>query len=134
MAKLKLFGPDGSYRLGSRHEHRRSCRRESRLAVAKALRASDTCWRESSGSRSIVHTNVTAHPTAEWTSQQLRNALSEDCFQYLIHDNDSFFSGDLEEKIADLGIRVLRTPVGVPVANCYCEGRWALFAAKACIL
>ena len=73
------------------------------------------------GRRSIVHSNVTAHPTVEWTLQQLRDALPDDCFQYLIHDNDSIFSRELDGKIADLGIRVLRTPVGVPVANCYCE-------------
>ena len=62
------------------------------------------------GRRSILHTNVTAHPTAEWTLQQLREALPEGPYRYLIHDNDSIFSrswtaGSL---ISESGI--LRTP------------------------
>lgn len=40
---------------------------------------------------------------------------------HLIHDNDSIFSSELDRKIADLGIHVLRTPFRVPVSNCYCE-------------
>src|SRR4051812_23028462 len=30
------------------------------------------------GTRSIVHCNVTAHPTADWTLQQFREALAGD--------------------------------------------------------
>ena len=30
------------------------------------------------GSRRILHCNVTAHPTAEWTLQQLRDAIATD--------------------------------------------------------
>ena len=30
------------------------------------------------GSRRILHTNVTAHPTAEWTIQQFREFLAFD--------------------------------------------------------
>ena len=42
------------------------------------------------GSRRILHVNVTAHPTAEWTAQQLRDAIAGDHpYKYLIHDNDS---------------------------------------------
>jgi len=43
--------------------------------------------------RKIVHFNVTAHPTAEWVVQQLRNAFPFDgAPQYLIFDRDSIFS------------------------------------------
>jgi transposase InsO family protein len=73
------------------------------------------------GQRSILHTNVTAHPTAEWTLQQLREALPEGPYRYLIHDNDSIFSRELDRQIADLGITILRTPIRAPLANCYCE-------------
>jgi len=74
------------------------------------------------GRRSILHTNVTAHPTAEWTLQQLREALlPEGPHRYLIHDNDSIFSRELDNKIADLGVTVMRTPLRSPLANCYCE-------------
>jgi hypothetical protein len=39
------------------------------------------------GSRRLVHFNVTEHPTAEWTLQQLREALpgDSDC-KFLLHD------------------------------------------------
>jgi len=42
------------------------------------------------GSRRVLHCNVTAHPTAEWTLQQLREAIPSDHpYQFLIHDRDS---------------------------------------------
>jgi transposase InsO family protein len=53
--------------------------------------------------------------------QQFREALAEGSYRYLIHDNDSIFSRDLDGKIGDLGISILRTPVRAPLANCYCE-------------
>lgn len=43
--------------------------------------------------RKIIHFNVTAHPTAEWSTQQLRNALHDsDIPNYLIRDRDIKFS------------------------------------------
>lgn len=71
-------------------------------------------------SRRIVHINVTEHPTAGWTLQQLREALSsdhDDCF--LIHDRDRIFSKQLDESIVALGVRVLRTPYRSPQAKAY---------------
>jgi len=45
------------------------------------------------GTRRILHHNVTAHPTAEWTLQQFRKALPGDHpYRFLIHDRDSIFS------------------------------------------
>ena len=42
------------------------------------------------GTRRIVHCNVTAHPTATWTLQQLREAIPSDhSYRFLIHDRDS---------------------------------------------
>ncbi len=74
------------------------------------------------GSRRILHTNVTAHPTAEWTLQQFREFLADDHpYRYIIHDRDSIFSAALDASVANLGVRVLRTPVGAPKANAYRE-------------
>jgi putative transposase len=40
--------------------------------------------------RRIIHTNVTAHPTASWTLQQLREAIPADhLYRFLMHDRDS---------------------------------------------
>jgi hypothetical protein len=45
------------------------------------------------GTRRIVHCNITAHPTAAWTLQQLREAIPSDhSYRLLIHDRDAIFS------------------------------------------
>jgi putative transposase len=72
--------------------------------------------------RRILHTNVTAHPTASWTLQQLREAIPADhTYRCLIHDHDSIFSQQLDRGIRHLGLRVLKTPVRTPQANALCE-------------
>jgi transposase InsO family protein len=72
--------------------------------------------------RRILHHNVTAHPTAEWTLQQFREALDGDHpYRYVIHDRDSIFSKGLDRDVTNLGVRVLRTPVRAPMANARCE-------------
>jgi len=74
------------------------------------------------GSRRILHTNVTAHPTAEWTLQQFRECFAYDHpYLYLIHDRDSIFSASLDSDLKGFGLRVLKTPVRAPKANAYCE-------------
>ena len=74
-------------------------------------------------SRRILHCNVTAHPTAEWTLQQFREAIPSDHpYRVLIHDRDSIFSSELDEELKlTFGLRVVRTPVRAPQANAYCE-------------
>jgi len=72
--------------------------------------------------RSILHCNVTSHPTAEWTIQQFREALpGGHPYEYIIHDRDSIFSIGLDQAVKDLGVHVLRTPVRAPKANAFCE-------------
>jgi len=74
------------------------------------------------GRRRILHLNVTAHPSAEWTLQQFREALTEDHpYRFLIHDRDSIFSKDLDKAVTAMGVRVLKTPVRAPKANAFCE-------------
>jgi hypothetical protein len=64
------------------------------------------------GSRRILHYNVTAHPTAEWTLQQLREALPGDHpYRFLIHDRDSIFSAEVDQGLANLGVRVLTNAI-----------------------
>ena len=74
------------------------------------------------GSRRILHTNVTAHPTAGWTIQQFREFLAFDHpYRFLIHDRDRIFSAHVDAELRGFGIRVLKTPVRAPKANAYCE-------------
>jgi transposase InsO family protein len=72
--------------------------------------------------RRIPHCNVTAHPTAQWTLQQLREAIPSDLgYRFLIHDRDRIFSQQLDRHVENLGLRVLTTPVRRPQANAFCE-------------
>lgn len=73
-------------------------------------------------SRRLVHCNVTAHPTAAWTLQQLREAVGfEERYQYLLHDRDSIFAEHLDESVNRLRIGVLKSPPRCPKANAICE-------------
>jgi transposase InsO family protein len=73
-------------------------------------------------SRRLIHINVTAHPTASWTLQQLREAVGyEERYAYLLHDRDAIFSAELDESIQRLGLRVLKSPPRSPKANALCE-------------
>jgi len=72
--------------------------------------------------RRIVHCSVTAHPTAAWTLQQLREAIPSDHrYRILIHDRDCIFSPQLDQSITHMGLRVLKTPPRSPKANSLCE-------------
>jgi transposase InsO family protein len=74
------------------------------------------------GSRRLVHFNVTEHPTAEWTLQQLRKALPGDHdYKFLLHDRYQTFSIHLDEEVESWGIHVSRSPVRMPTANAHCE-------------
>jgi len=58
--------------------------------------------------RRIVHFNVTAYPTAEWTGQQLRNSFPYDEFpRYLLRDRDAIFGHAFKEQVRDMGIEVV---------------------------
>ena len=63
------------------------------------------------GSRRLRHVNVTAHPSAAWTLQQMREVVSDtDDSRHLLHDRDSMFAKHLDESIRALGLMVLRSP------------------------
>ncbi len=74
------------------------------------------------GSRRFLHCNVTEYPTAEWTLQQLREAIPcGHSYRYLIHDRDNIYSKELDGSVTRLGINVIRTPYRSPQANSICE-------------
>jgi transposase InsO family protein len=74
------------------------------------------------GSRRLVHFNITQHPTAAWTLQQLREVIGcGDGYRYLLHDRDSIFAQHLDASISRLGLRVLKSPPHSPKANAICE-------------
>jgi len=74
------------------------------------------------GTRRLVRVAVTAHPSAAWTLQQLREVVGFDrASRYLIHDRDSIFARCLDDSIGNLGLNVLKSPPHSPQANAICE-------------
>jgi putative transposase len=73
-------------------------------------------------SRRLIHLNTTAHPTAAWTLQQLREAVPSDHeYRFIIYDHDAIFSAELNASLAHLGLKAITTPVRSPQANSLCE-------------
>jgi len=73
-------------------------------------------------SRRLIHLTATRHPTAAWTLQQLREAIPSDHqYRFIIHDHDAIFSAELNASLANLGLKVITTPVRSPQANSFCE-------------
>jgi putative transposase len=55
--------------------------------------------------RRVIHFNVTAHPTAQWTAQQLREAFPfHQVPLYLPRDRDAIFGLDFSDEVRDMGI------------------------------
>ena len=74
------------------------------------------------GTCKMLHFNVTAHPTAEWTLQQFREAIGcEHDYRFVIANCDDKFSADIRRSVRGMGVRPLRTPRRAPQANAYCE-------------
>jgi transposase InsO family protein len=72
--------------------------------------------------RRVLHVNVTAHPTAQWTGQQVVEAFPwEATARYVIRDRDRIYGTDFRQRVVALGLH------GVPIAprspwhNAYAE-------------
>jgi putative transposase len=71
--------------------------------------------------RRVVHVAVTAHPTAAWTVQQLREAFPwAEVPRYLIRDRDHAFDGEAADAEA-MGIHEVLTAPRSPRQNAYIE-------------
>ena len=72
--------------------------------------------------RQIVHFNVTAHPTARWTAQQLVEAFPfESAPRYLLRDRDAIFGEKVQRRINSMGIEEVVTAPRSPWQNPFCE-------------
>jgi transposase InsO family protein len=72
--------------------------------------------------RRIVHVNVTEHPTAAWTAQQMIEAFPNDTApRWLSRDRDAIYSDTFRRRVAGMGItEVISTPSS-PWQNPYVE-------------
>jgi len=74
------------------------------------------------GTRRIAHFNVTPHPTAAWTLQQLREVITGEIpYRFLLHDRDSIYSSEFDSAVKAMGLSMLKTPFRAPQANAFCE-------------
>ena len=72
--------------------------------------------------RRIVHFNVTAHPTAEWTAQQFREAFPWDTApRYLLRDRDRIFGRNFVDQVKAMGIKQVRSAPRSPWQRAYVE-------------
>jgi putative transposase len=72
--------------------------------------------------RRIIHFNVTEHPTAQWTAQQLVEAFPFDTVpRYLIRDGDGIYGDRVRRRIDSLGIDEVVTAPASPWQNAYVE-------------
>ncbi len=74
--------------------------------------------------RRLLHVNVTAHPRATWTAQQIVEALDADAVPArLIRDRDGIYGAEFDARVDHLGIQQLRIAPRSPWQNGFAE-RW----------
>ena len=72
--------------------------------------------------RWVVHFNVTEHPTARWTAQQIVNAFPYDeAPRFLLRDRDSIYSEYFRDRLKQMVIEEVLIAPHAPWQNPYCE-------------
>jgi hypothetical protein len=72
--------------------------------------------------REVLHFNVTEHPTAAWTAQQIVEAFADrDAPRYLIRDRDGVYGNEVRLRIASLHMKEVLTAPQSPWQNPYAE-------------
>jgi putative transposase len=72
--------------------------------------------------RRIVHFNVTEHPTAQWTAQQMVEAFPwDEAPRYLLHDRDSIYGEYFQQRVKTMGIEEVTIAPRSPWQNPYVE-------------
>jgi putative transposase len=72
--------------------------------------------------RRMVHFNVTAHPTAAWTAQKLREAFPfEQIPRYLLRDRDAIFGDTFTKQVEEMGIKEVLSAPRSPWQRAYVE-------------
>ncbi|MCH7597397.1 MAG: transposase [Planctomycetes bacterium] len=72
--------------------------------------------------RHVVHFNVTAHPTAAWTAQQIVEAFPEETTpRFLIRDRDGIYGHVFQRRVRNMNIEEVVTAPRSPWQNPYVE-------------
>jgi putative transposase len=78
------------------------------------------------GSRYMHILGITAHPDGRWTTQQIRNLLTDlgaraADFRFLVRDRAGQFTESFDAALASVGIEAVRIPPRSPRANAFAE-------------
>src|SRR3989475_667115 len=72
--------------------------------------------------RRVVHFNVTEHPTAHWTAQQIVDAFPDDSApSYLLRDRDQVYGQQFRHRVNGMGIDEVLTAPHSPWQNPFAE-------------
>ncbi|MDH3211245.1 MAG: integrase core domain-containing protein [Myxococcales bacterium] len=72
--------------------------------------------------RKLLHVKVTAHPTAQWTAQQMVEAFPwETTARYVLRDHDRIYGATFQRRVKTLGLHEVPTAPRSPWQNAYAE-------------
>jgi transposase InsO family protein len=72
--------------------------------------------------RRVLHFNVTEHPTAAWTAQQIVNAFPDDSApSYILRDRDRVYGQRFRHRLKGMGIEEVLTAPHSPWQNPFAE-------------
>src|SRR3989449_10310962 len=72
--------------------------------------------------RRVLHFNITAHPSAAWTAQQIVDAFPDDTApSYLLRDRDSVYGDSFRRRVKSMRIREVLTAAHSPWQNPFAE-------------
>ena len=72
--------------------------------------------------RRVIHFNITEHPTAEWTAQQVIDAFPWDkAPRYLLRDRDRVYGASFQQRVQHMGIEEVVIAPRSPWQNPYVE-------------
>ena len=72
--------------------------------------------------RRVLNFNVTAHPSAAWTAQQIVDAFPDDSApSYLLRDRDSIYGHAFRQRVKGMGISEVLTAPLSPCQNPFAE-------------
>jgi len=72
--------------------------------------------------RRLTHFNITEHPTAQWTAQQVVDALPwDEAPRYLVRDRDRIYGASFRQRVQHMGIEEVLIAPRSPWQNPYVE-------------
>jgi transposase InsO family protein len=72
--------------------------------------------------RELLHINVTDHPTAVWTTQQIIEAFPDDSApRFLLRDRDAIYGEEFARRVKRMGIQEVRIAPRAPWQNPFVE-------------